>query len=347
MALDTQRPPARFDPAAYANFRFLERSLDREGRVELRYALDEDVNFVERFELPVPAPLSEPQIESLAGLLALLHWVAGVSYYKTAVPEHVAFAGAPPGPAAAALLEALYSEGLGEFAYSNGLSAVPRPRFGQPAPAHSPGAGAESAPAPRRALVPIGGGKDSAVALEIVRAAGVEVTLFSIGDAAPIERTARVAGLPHLIARRALDPELGRLNREGALNGHVPVTAIVSCAAALCAAIWGCDSVVMANERSASSGNLVWDGIDVNHQFSKGMRAERLLGAALAEAGAEVRAFSVLRRASELAIARAFARMPRYHDAFTSCNAIFRLDPELRSASWCCDCPKCRFVYLA
>ena len=39
--------------------------------------------------------------------------------------------------------------------------------------------------------------------------------------------------------------------------------------------------------------------------------------------------------------------MDRYHDAFTSCNAIFRIDPSLRAASWCCECPKCRFVFLA
>jgi UDP-N-acetyl-alpha-D-muramoyl-L-alanyl-L-glutamate epimerase len=60
----------------------------------------------------------------------------------------------------------------------------------------------------------------------------------------------------------------------------------------------------------------------------------------------DVQLFSLLRPASELAIARAFARMERYHPAFTSCNAIFRLDEQLRAASWCCECPKCRFVYL-
>jgi hypothetical protein len=64
------------------------------------------------------------------------------------------------------------------------------------------------------------------------------------------------------------------------------------------------------------------------------------------EGQAGVGIFSVLRPASELAIARAFAQMERYHGAFTSCNAIFRLDPSLRAASWCCDCPKCRFVFL-
>ena len=39
--------------------------------------------------------------------------------------------------------------------------------------------------------------------------------------------------------------------------------------------------------------------------------------------------------------------MERYHAAFISCNASFRLDPTRRAASWCCDCPKCRFVFLA
>jgi hypothetical protein len=127
----------------------------------------------------------------------------------------------------------------------------------------------------------------------------------------------------------------------------VPITAIVTCVALLTAALNGFDAVAMANERSASAGNVVWDGVEVNHQFSKGLRAERLLSAAVAETGAGVRSFSVLRPASELAIARAFARMEAYHGAFTSCNAIFRIDPALRAASWCCDCPKCRFVFLA
>ena len=184
------------------------------------------------------------------------------------------------------------------------------------------------------------------MALEIVRRSGAELALFSVGDAPPIARTVAVAGLPRLLVRRTLDPGLPALNAAGALNGHVPITAIVSCVALLTAALRGFDAVAMANERSASAGNIAWDGIEVNHQFSKGLRAERLLSAAVAEVCPGLGVFSVLRPASELAIARAFARMEDYHHAFTSCNAIFRTDPALRAASWCCDCPKCRFVFL-
>ncbi|MBA3808160.1 MAG: hypothetical protein H0X28_07180 [Solirubrobacterales bacterium] len=334
-----------FDPTAFSSFRFLSRELDAGGRVTLRYALDGELELIEEFDLPIARELSDSDRVRVEGLLSLLHWVAGVSYFKLAAPAHVRCETPPPTPAVAELLEALYSEGLGEFAYTNALSELPRPRFPRVEIERS---GSPVLPnALARVLVPVGGGKDSAVALEIVRRSGAEIALFSIGDAPPIARTVTAAELPHLLVRRRLDPKLAELNAAGALNGHIPITAIVSCVAVLTAALNGFDAVAMANERSASAGNLRWDGIEVNHQFSKGLRAERLLAAALAEIGAGVELFSVLRPASELAIARAFARLERYHAAFTSCNALFRLDPALRAASWCCDCPKCRFVFLA
>jgi hypothetical protein len=370
MAADAKQSLALFDPSAFQSFRFTSRELDAHGHVTLRYALDEEISFVEEIELPLGGPLADLRAadrERVEGLLSLLHWVAGVSYFKTALPPRVSCETGAPSPAAARLLEALYSEGLGELAYTNGLPGLPRPSFSAAAVAAS-GAVPGQAPPPgstmvaggddagadgyderplERVLVPVGGGKDSAVALEIVRASGVELALFSVGDAPPIARTVAVAGLPRLLARRTLDPGLRALNEAGAINGHIPITAIVSCVALLTAALNGFDAVALANERSASAGNVSWDGVEVNHQFSKGLRAERLLSAALAEIDGAPRLFSVLRPASELAIARAFARMISYHEAFTSCNAIFRIDPALRAASWCCDCPKCRFVFLA
>jgi len=328
-----------FDPSKYRTFRFVERSLSPTGEVRLVYALDDEYEFIETFTVPVA---EGADLASVEPVLDLLHWVAGVSYYKTAAPPAVAFDGARPGPAAADFLEALYSEGLGEFAVVNRLPALPRPAFPRDGEARN------GSPAPlRRVLVPIGGGKDSVVALEIVRRSGLDFTLFSVRDDPAMQRTAAVAGVARLVAQRQLPLELlGKLNRSGALNGHVPITAIVSCVAVLTAVLNGHDAVALANERSASAGNVIYDGIEVNHQFSKSARAERLLRAAVSETGAAVDIFSLLRPASELGIARAFARLSAYHGAFTSCNAIFRLDPTLRLSSWCGDCPKCRFVFL-
>jgi hypothetical protein len=332
--------PRFFDPTAFEAFQFLSREIDDQGRVSLRYALDDDIEFVEQFELPPGTRVSDEDRDRVEGILALLHWTAGVSYFKAATPPIVE--SDPCSPEVAKLLEAIYSEGLGEFAFTNNLDVLPRPTF----PTCETTLASPLSRKLERVLVPIGGGKDSAVALEIVRKSGSDLALFSIGDAGPIARTAAVAGLPHLIVRRKLDPVLGELNRAGALNGHVPITAIVSCVAILTASLHGFDAVAMANERSASTGNVSWGGIDVNHQFSKSLRAERLMRTALEALGVDVDYFSILRPASELAIARAFTRLTAYHQAFSSCNTNFRLDGSVPARRWCCDCPKCRFVFL-
>lgn len=330
-------PPANFDPRAIRAFQFTYRSLQPDGLVRLGYALD-DIEFEETLQLPAPTTDSA----AIEGLLDLLHWVAGISYFKAAIPQHmVCETGAPPA-AAERLLSALYSEGLGEFAVVNGLDQLPYPQF----PRGVDWVPESALAAPRSLLVPVGGGKDSAVAIEIARRSGLPTTLFSVGDAPPISATAAVTALPRHVVTRTIDPRLLELNAGGAFNGHVPITAIVSCVALLTAATQGLDAVLMANERSASAGNLSWQGVEVNHQFSKSRRAERLLADAVAEIEDAPLIFSILRPASEYGIARAFAEMTQYHAAFTSCNRVFQLDPEKRLGSWCCDCDKCRFVYL-
>jgi hypothetical protein len=331
----------RFDPRAYRTFRFVDRSIDETGVVRLVYALGPH-RFVEKMSFPLPAR-GPARPEAVGPLLDLLHWVAGVSYYKLAAPREVACETGSPPSATARLLEALYSEGLGEFAVVNSLAHLPRPRF------HARDAPVEAGRQRdmRSALVPIGGGKDSIVALEIMRRSGLPLHLFSVRDDPAMQRTAEAAQLPRLVVGRTLPIDLLHdLNSHGALNGHIPITAIIACAALLTAALHGHDAVVLANERSASEGNLLFDGIMVNHQFSKSAEAEALIRAAAAEAAPDIEIFSILRPASELAIARRFATLTNYHQAFTSCNAIFRLDPALRRASWCADCPKCRFVFL-
>jgi len=339
-------PTAVFDPSAYATFRFGDWHFDEaSATVTLAYGLDDAVTFEETIALPVGAPPLDPSRRAvLDGVLELLHQVAGVSYWKAAAPPALEIG--PLSERRARFLRSVYVHGLGEYGYRNGIDVARRIHFAGDAAVTRRDVALEPT---GRSLVLIGGGKDSVVALETMRAAGADVTLFSVGDPTAIAATAAVSGLERLVARRTISPALLAANAAGALNGHVPVTAVVSLIALATAVLHGFDEVVLANERSASQGNVVLDdGTEVNHQWSKGLAFERALRDLLAhEVTPSVAYFSLLRGASELAIARAFARLEAYHHAFTSCNAAFRLDERRRAATWCGDCPKCRFVFLA
>jgi UDP-N-acetyl-alpha-D-muramoyl-L-alanyl-L-glutamate epimerase len=157
--------------------------------------------------------------------------------------------------------------------------------------------------------------------------------------------TADAVGLPLVEVRRKLDPRLFELNEAGAINGHVPITAIVASICTVAAAALARGAVLLSNEGSADEPTRRVDGRDVNHQYSKSSTFERLhLAAAASLTGGAVAAWSFLRPASELLIARAFARTPHLLSAVNSCNRAYALNAE--RVEWCGDCPKCRFVQL-
>ena len=265
-----------------------------------------------RIELPVAVAVT-PVIDRLASLLAV---AAGVSYCKAVAPERISFGdGIALDPAGTAAMAALYDEGLREFSYGNGL-ALPRP-IALPAP---------SAP--------------------VAASPGPSPLLLAIGDNPYAPRVAAATGLQLVVARRSIDQGLLDLNAAGAMNGHVPVTAINSLISILIAVATGCSSVVMANERSASQPTRVVDGVEINHQYSKSFAFERLLREALVPIG--VTYYSALRPWGELPIAAAFARCEAaLQHAFMSCNRAFIRDPSARSDGWCGNCAKCRSVFLS
>jgi hypothetical protein len=201
---------------------------------------------------------------------------------------------------------------------------------------------------PRRSLVPIGGGKDSLVSVELLRKAGEPFAVTWVGRSELIRACALATGQPMLAIGRELAPELFELNRRGAWNGHIPVTAINSAILVCAALLYGYDAVVFSNESSASVGNLQHGEIEVNHQWSKGLVFESAFAEYLeAHVAADLRYYSLLRPLSELAVAQRFAALTRYHGLFSSCNRNFRLLGERPSWRWCGQCPKCRFVFLA
>jgi hypothetical protein len=335
-------------------FRFV-RSSYADGVAELVYAFDDGEELVERIRFPNAPAIPAARAAAFDAALKLLHLIAGVSYYKAGVPPRIEVADGPLDDATAELLDQLYLHGLAEFAYRNGLDLRGRIAFPRP----GAGTGTESsrggtAPAvaalnlPKRTLVPIGGGKDSLVAVEAIKSIGGEATAVWVGNSALIGACAERTGLPTLNIQRELAPGLFELNRLDAWNGHIPVTAVNSVILAVAALLYGYDSIAFANERSASAATLEYDGQQVNHQWSKGYAFEQLLGNWLhTHVASDLDYCSLLRPYSELAITRAFAKLTPYFDVFSSCNRNFKLLGPKPADRWCGQCPKCHFVFLA
>ena len=336
-----------FDKSSIRAFRFVRCSFDAEtGVARLVYAFDEGPELTETVTIPgAPFALDATRAQAVEQAVRLLHLITGVSYYKAAVPNEIRIEGYAIDAATAVLMEQVYVHGLGEFAYRNGLSLHGRVRFPVAAQAPAPAAAAGLR---EHALVAIGGGKDSLVSIEALRGAGVDQTVTWIGGSQLIAACAARTGLPTLNIGRALAPELFEYNRQGAWNGHIPVTAINSAIMVLAALLHGVDQVVFSNERSASYGSMIPGTGEVNHQWSKGWAFESAFGAYVqSHVAADLQYYSLLRPLSELAVARQFARTDHYDAHFSSCNRNFHLLGERPTNRWCGVCPKCHFVFLA
>lgn len=325
-------------------FWLLGRSYAR-GEVRLEYAFDDGPVMVESLRFPdAPAAIAPERAEAFERALDLVHGIAGVSYFKAAVPPRIERAAGGLSPRLASLLDEIYLYGLGEFAHQNGLDLRGRIAF----PVSTDDVSARPLGLPPRTLVPIGGGKDSLVSIETLKRAGIPITVTWIGRSELIRACAEATGAPLLNIERQLAPELFELNARGAWNGHIPVTAINSAILVLAALLYGFDAIAFSNEASASVGNLNRDGFDINHQWSKGLRFERLFDDYLrTSVAADLRYYSLLRPLSELGVTERFARLTRYHPLFSSCNRNFRIRGERPSQRWCGQCPKCQFVFLA
>ena len=337
-----------FDRDAVGVFRFVRCRFSADtGVAELAYAFDHGPELVETVTVPgAPFTLEPARAAAVERALRLLHLVAGVSYYKAAVPGGIRIDSYTIDADTAALLEQVYLNGLGEFAYRNGLDLRGRIRF-----PFDPALATAAAPAlglGERALVAIGGGKDSLVSIEALRAMGVEQAVTWIGNSQLIRTCAERTGLATLNIGRALAPQLFEINRQGAYNGHIPVTAVNSAILVLAALLTGAGQVVFSNERSASYGSLIPGAGEVNHQWSKGWAFERMFGEQVERAvAADLRYYSLLRPLSELAVARQFAKSHHYDEHFSSCNRNFHILGEKPAQRWCGLCPKCHFVFLA
>ena len=312
------------------------------GTVSLRYTMGE-LAFTETLAFPKGWSEAAASTAAFLRLLDLTALVLGTSYFKLSAPTRIDASALRLTPQEQAFGLDVYENGLGEFYARNRLQ-----RFGRLTLTATPTDASVPAPdLPPRTLLPIGGGKDSLVSATLLEEAEADFTPFAVNPRGPIVTSIERIGRPPLYVTRRLDPEMIRLGSQpGYFNGHVPSTAINSMIAALAALLFGYDAVVISNERSASEGNVEWDGRTVNHQHSKSLEFERHIAAVLGGAtGGALQYFSLLRPYSEAKIARLFSRTTRFDDVFSSCNVNFRYNGH-DGPLWCGQCPKCHFVFL-
>lgn len=311
-----------------------------EKTVELHYAVDEALHFTETYRFNFP--FVDLDYIAIDVAIQQLFFIAGVSYYKTFLPPEIEVKhGVIDGPLAA-FLRKTYQSGLGEFYYVNKLN----PRTETPFETDTQDLAAISFNT-EGLLVGLGGGKDSLVSVELLRDSGLDVATWSLGHRTQLTPLVERVGLPHYYVEREWDPQLTSLNKNGAYNGHVPISAIFAAVGTIVCILTGRRDHVVSNEQSANEPTLFYDGVAINHQYSKSQEYERDYQELLKHAfGDSIRYYSLLRPLSELRIAELFAaHFERYHDVFSSCNTAFRHGST--HLFWDATCAKCAFIFLA
>jgi len=305
---------------------------------EYHFSMDEH-EFRPRWSCDLPIV----EDSTLRELVFNLGMVELISYWKSACPPIVEVRCGNLDDWQIAWWKKLYRNGLGEFFYVNNIT--PTDDFMTVIPVEKK----LSTKIPKMVdnffsgcLIPVGGGKDSIVTLELLRASMDDNHAYIIGDIKRACDSARTAGYPDsriIEVNRTIDPTLLELNRKGYLNGHTPFSAVVAFSSLIFAYLSGKKYIVLSNESSADEGNCQLS--TVNHQYSKSTEFERDFREYVARLGAGLpEYFSLLRPWNELQITREFAKYPQYFPVFQSCNV------GTKSNTWCNKCAKCLYVYI-
>ncbi len=278
-----------------------------------------------------------------------------VSYWKIACPPKVIIKCGKLDENQKAWWKSLYFNGLGEFYYTNGIeenendfmnivveenNAITSSDNKNLQSGECDGISNEESLT--GCLVPIGGGKDSALSLSILKDEKETNYCYIINPRGATIETYKAAGYGEekiIASKRTLDKNMLELNKQGYLNGHTPFSAIVSFSATIAAYINGIKYIVLSNESSANESTV--EGSYVNHQYSKSFKYEKDFHdyeEKYISSGTYY--FSLLRPMSEFQIAEHFSKCTEYHDIFRSCNVGSKED------IWCGHCPKCLFVWL-
>ncbi len=318
-------------------------SSEQEMQIEFLFVVNEEIQFRPTLSIPARSfykfdELSNEQINLLAFNIGLVELV---SYWKATCSPKVVIKPFSLSKTQVEWWKKLYFQGLGEFFYINGIETT-LSEFMDMTGISDVVLNKQPFHLDEKVIVPIGGGKDSVVTLELLRKSQLELRPMIINPRGATLNCAKIAGFEReqiIEVNRTIHPRLLELNAAGFLNGHTPFSAMLAFVSLLTSAITGIKHVALSNESSANESTVL--GQDVNHQYSKSLEFENDFRDYVKNfISDDFNYFSFLRPLNELTIAKYFSGFPQYHSVFRSCNVGSKQD------IWCCNCAKCLFAYI-
>ena len=259
-----------------------------------------------------------------------------ISYYKTVCPKKIVLNNGYISKEEECFFKKIFYNGLGEFFYQNNITISSDDLF----IFEINGIEEEIGDIPFNGegnLIPIGGGKDSCVSLELLKKEDNKCFMINPKDV----HFNCAEGFESYTVKRTIDPKLIELNKQGFLNGHTPFSAIVAFSSYLIAYITNRKNIILSNEGSANEPTVI--GTNINHQYSKTYEFEiDFYDYTKNIFKIDINYFSLLRPLKEVQIAYLFSKLNKYHNIFRSCNLGSKETPWV----WCTKCPKCLFIFI-
>jgi hypothetical protein len=312
--------------------------------LELQYffSIDNKIFFKPKIEINIiedyqNGNLKMNHIENIAFNIGMVELI---SYWKAACPQKTIIKAGKLNKSQIDFFKKLYFNGLGEFFYINGISTDIESFMEIESESYKTYSSFEIS-TENKNLIPVGGGKDSVVSLEILKNSKSDNFSIIINPRQASLKTNDIAGLDKKLIKviRQIDPELIELNKKSFLNGHTPFSAIVAFVSLMSAYLHNIKYIALSNESSANESTV--SGTNINHQYSKSYEFESNVRDYIFEnITKNIEYFSLLRPLSELQIAAIFSNLKKYHQDFRSCNVGSKED------KWCGNCPKCLFTFI-
>jgi len=328
----------------YPTFRYERFQIDKTATgatVRFDFSIPPSISFTPEVHFEaVPSGWYSVSEEFLQNAAFHLGLIEAFSYWKATASPTIEVLAGPMSSQQIEWWEDLLINGMGEFFYRNDIDFTASD-FVKIIPGTGSIASPYKQPLPQRSLLTIGGGRDSALAAGLLRDSGHPFACMMLNPSTAARTIAsRVTTADPVVIRRTICPELLELNRQGFLNGHTPFSAYLGFLGVAGLLLYGYSNVIVANERSSDEGNVRYRGRNINHQYSKTFRFERLFDEYVQKhLVTNGRYFSYVRPLYELQIGKLFSNYPAFFELFKSCN-------RNRSDSWCGRCPKCLSVFL-